>query len=187
MTAEVASATAATLAPLPVGYVTLAVAVVGAVFFIGRWMGDVTAFKGAAQETFTSIKNTLSSLDMTLTNLDGDLRAIMRGLPSLTVERGSTLRLTELGRQVSRSVAASALIERVAVDILDDVLEMEPYDIQAFCFDCIRNKLALSVDERNQLKACAFEHGVDLQQVLDVLALELRDMLLEPQQQETGT
>lgn len=146
----------------------------------------MSAFKGKAHETFEGIQKTLSSIDVTLGNIDGDLKALMRGASSLTVERGSTLRLTELGRNVSQSVDARALAEQLVVDLLDDVFDLEPYDVQTFCFDYINEKFELSAEDRDRFKACAFDNGIDLHQVLDVLAIELRDILLDPQMEEAG-
>ena len=55
---------------------------------------------------------------------------------------------------------------------------MQPYDIQEFCRQYLRDEFNPDRDLELKIKATAFENGIDRHQVLDVLAVELRDKLL---------
>ena len=56
---------------------------------------------------------------------------------------------------------------------------MEPSEIQSLSFSFVKDKFKPEPDFLRQLQASAYSAGVDLDKVYDVLAVELRDRLLE--------
>ena len=65
-------------------------------------------------------------------------------------------------------------------DVLSKFVEnKEPYEIQEFCQNYLRNELKPDEELNARIGRCAYEHGVTREQVLNVLAVELRDILLE--------
>ena len=64
----------------------------------------------------------------------------------------------------------------------DQSTEMDPYRIPQFCRGYVQDGTNEGWVPDNEmaakLGACAFEHGLDMEKVLDVLAIELRDELL---------
>ena len=53
------------------------------------------------------------------------------------------------------------------------------YEIQEFSFDYVENELTPSEDERKAMRRTAYEQGARMEQIRRVLAIELRDKLLE--------
>ena len=53
-----------------------------------------------------------------------------------------------------------------------------PWKIQEICFEYVTNEFQPTVEQEAQMKACAYENGVETKQVFDVIAVELRDRLL---------
>ena len=100
---------------------------------------------------------------------------------STTTERNSVLQLSELGEAVSSDIGAQdwavGLLLDMEVRDVDEFVDMQPYDVQAKCFDYV-GKLDMPVDRLNVVKTCAYKNGIDIQQVLDVLALEMRNVLM---------
>ena len=52
------------------------------------------------------------------------------------------------------------------------------YDIQELCFDYVKNEWKVPDETESLIRECAYENGTDRKQVLDVIAVELRDRLL---------
>ena len=62
---------------------------------------------------------------------------------------------------------------------LDKVTGQTPYFIQEFCMEFCTTEYKPENALKSQLEQCAFDNGVDLDSVLRVLGVELRDQLLE--------
>jgi len=56
---------------------------------------------------------------------------------------------------------------------------MEPYQIQEFSNEYMKNTFEPTPEQFTKFGSCAYEHGVKYNQVLEVIAIELRDRLLE--------
>ena len=138
-----------------------------AVFYVGRWVGDVNAFKsGALVELLREIRD--------------DIRTLLDRVPAVVVARGSPLRLTELGKTVAKEIDAHAWMATLAAGLADRAAAtpMSPYDLQEFCLTYMREKYEPTLEQGDRIKACAYDNGLKREDVLEILAIELRDMLL---------
>ena len=54
-----------------------------------------------------------------------------------------------------------------------------PYDIQEFCITYIRDEYELPSEAEERIKKYVYDTGLDVDDVLDVLAIALRDELVE--------
>lgn len=61
----------------------------------------------------------------------------------------------------------------------DRIHEKQPYEIHDNCFDYVQNKLQPSPEMEVAIHSCAFENGVKYEDVLEVMAIVLRDRLLQ--------
>ena len=113
-----------------------------------------------------------------LGEIKDDIKALMREKPAV-LEQGSPLRLTELGSKVSICVDAKRLAITLAGDLQDQLPSDNPYDIQDWCKRFFEQEYEPAPELLDTFKRCAFEHGIKLEQVHDVCAMELRDELLE--------
>ena len=148
------------------------IAVVGVVFALGQWKGRVDE----AQSTFKR------TLDGFMAEIRSDIKRIFERLPAETVGVASPTRLTELGRSVSRALDAPAWAVAHAQGLLNRTADLTAYDIQALAFKYTGEEFKPNAAMENRIKECAFENGLKPKQVLDVLAIELRDRLLELRQ-----
>lgn len=106
-----------------------------------------------------------------------DMKLIWKILPSPTTGSDSPLRLTDLGREVSQELETTAWARRQAATLQEELSGKPDYEVHEFSFDYVRNyKAAPEMDIR--IKASAYAHGIDRQSMLNVLAIELRDVLL---------
>lgn len=98
-------------------------------------------------------------------------------IPSVTSE--SPLRLSELGKTLSEEIDAEAWVERIADQLKVSVAGKDAYEIQSFCFDYVENTDQYSDQERRTIHKVAYQRGIMAEEIRRVLAIELRDKLLE--------
>ena len=144
-------------------------AVVGAgmgILSIGEWKGKRESFEETVGSFMTEIRN--------------DIKVISQRLPRSSVYSGSPLRLTELGQSISKTLEASSWAKKTAKSIIHQVEGKDSYEIQEFCMDFVKQrKYDPSDDFLKALRNCAYNEGIFVDNVEDVLAVELRDALLK--------
>ena len=106
-------------------------------------------------------------------------------MPSKTVDSDSPLKLTAVGDKVSKSIDSISIVKGLATDLRVKADGKLPYDIQELCFDFIRDEYKPSDEVEKDIKKCAYDNGIDRAEVLDVLAVELRDEILRLIEQNT--
>ena len=107
-----------------------------------------------------------------------DIKEILGRLPSPTVTDASPLQLTDCGKSISERLGAVALAQGLAPRLQAQIEGQTPYEIQEKFFDYVRHEYEPPDEVETRIKTCAYDHGIKRGQVLDVLAVELRDMLL---------
>ena len=127
------------------------------------WIGSVNEHKSAVTKYMGKIDRQLDSL--------------LNRIPVVTVARGSPLRLTELGEEISVALDASSWASQAAEELRDRVDPSDPYETQVFCFDFVHDEFEPADDLRRKINMCAYDQGVKRSKVLDVLAIALRDQL----------
>ena len=142
----------------------IVLAALATVIGIGVWVGRMTEFKSATTKRLEEI---LQKIDR-----------IFERLPPVSVSTGSPLRLTELGRKISDALDAPKWLEPMEARLQEKVGDKSAYEIQTFCFDYIHNAFEPNPTQDAEIKECAYENGIEVKGVLDVLAVELRDKLL---------
>ena len=148
------------------------VTAIGLVFAIGKWVGGVNSDRKTFKEFMREIKNEISKIH-------DNIGKILDRLPAATIAHSSPLTLTSLGRQVSQELDARGWAERTAPTLADRVRGQDRYTIQETCFEYVDDeKFQPDADMEAKIRSCAFENGIDREQVIKVLAIELRDQLL---------
>lgn len=145
--------------------------ILGAVVWISRWFGKHEEWMKGVNEFKSETKSSLAGIR-------DDIKKILVALPRNVLAGTSPVQLTELGKEVSKSVRASAWAERKAPQLVDHMKDKTAYDVQKYCFEYLKKESVLEPDDDKAAKECAFQHGIKLEQVLDVFAVELRDRLL---------
>ena len=150
-----------------IGVAGIVFAVVRTILAIGQWKGRVDS--------------SLDTIKTTLKEIRDDVKQIFERLPrpsSSLFTDNSPLRLTDLGRSISETLGAPQWAAEVAPSLKNRVKDMVAYDIQEFCRTYVYREFQPTPDQEEKIKACAYENALDRREVLDVLAIELRDVLL---------
>ncbi len=154
---------------------TLAIVAVGAlVFKFAEWYGSVNADRKKFDKFIEKIENKLDQILDRISKLSHE-----------TLETKSPPRLNALGLEVSKELGAPAWAKKIAPELVPQVRGKQDYEIQKLSFD--RTRTSTLVDEEMEIKVeiCAYERGLVKGDVLDVLAIELRDELLSIAQQSS--
>ncbi len=138
----------------------------GFVFFlwrVARWTGNVD--------------NMLSSLTDNVREIRADIKKLFSALPPVPVVGSSPLRLTEFGEKIAASMNAKEWASGLKPGLLSEVEGKEPFEVDEFCREYVQKRLT---DEwRRGIAKCAYEFGIDKDGVEKVLAVVLREELLQ--------
>ncbi len=152
----------------------VAIVAIATIFYkIVSWAVRVDEFKGTTNKFLQGFREDLNGLT-------DDIKAILLRLPSGAVHRGSSLRLTELGEKISNELGAAAWAkaQAQAENLADSVKEMSSYKVQDRCFSFVRTEIKPEDPYHRQIEECAFDNGLSITDVLQVIGIELRDHLL---------
>ncbi len=145
-------------------------AVPGLVFKTGEWIGSVNSYGKDFEKVMQAVRSDLA-------DISNGLKEILAGLPVALLVAGGPLRLSDTGREISKTLSASEWASETASLIAGQVEGKTPYKIQEFCFHYVSKELGPSAELDIHLKECACELGIKKEQTLKVLAIELRDVL----------
>lgn len=87
--------------------------------------------------------------------------------------------MTELGRKISQCIGAKSIALNLAEGLHERTTDMEEYEVYELCDIHIKSEYVLPEDMAAKIKKCAYDNGIDSEEVLDVLVVELRDLILE--------
>ena len=157
----------------PRSYLALA-ALVGLVFAIGRWVGEVNSDR-------KSFKEFMAEMRQDMRDIHRDIKHVLTALGRLgsnVVGGTSPLRLTELGKRVSEAIEAPALVADLAQSLLSQAEGKRPHEIARLADDYVHDTFEPTAEQLDGFDAVAYEEGITRFEVFQVIALELRDHLL---------
>lgn len=147
-------------------------AVGGLIWKGGSWYGAVNSDRKSFKEFMNEVRADIKQIKRDIGNLFGQMGP-------QTDSSGSPRRLTDFGEAISRNIQAKEWAGKIAPTLDDEITGKLPYEVQDFCFAYVEDRLSMTVEQEKKTKACAYERGIDVNKVLRVLAIELRDILLE--------
>lgn len=131
----------------------------------GEWKGSVDTDRRAFNEFMNEIRDKLQS--------------IFDRLPPSPLTSGSPLKLTDLGEQISSVLDGKTWAQDQATQFINQLAGKTKYEIQEMCMNYANNEFEPSDDSMGErIDDCAFNFGIRRTQVLEVLAIELRDELI---------
>ena len=153
------------------GAAAAVIAIGVAIFKSGMWAGSVNT-------NLKSLKDAVSEIKESVDKIRENINGFLHELTSRTLNPGSPLEPNELGQKVSKSIDAPAIVKGLAPGLRERADGKPPYDIQELCFDFIRDEYKPVEDVEKKIKQCAYDNGISRADVMDVLAVGLRDEIL---------
>lgn len=149
--------------------VTVIIAALTLTFRGGEWYGKVNSDRDTFKEFMKEIREKIDQ--------------ILANLPKTPITPGSPLRLNELGEKVSEQTAASEWAIEQSEDLYEQTAGFDAMQIQEHAFSHAKS-FEYPEEILSKMRASAFENGLKLDQIKDVLGIELRDALLRMHQFE---
>lgn len=146
------------------GTAAVIAAITGIVKF-SRWTGAVDEQRSESGKFMKEIRD--------------DIKEILGRLAPSPLAGGSPLRLTDLGHSISTRLDGKAWASRTAQEMKERIKGMQDYEINDIAFAYINEEFKPTQEQDGQIRSCAYENALKREQVLNVLAVELRDCLLE--------
>lgn len=155
----------------PVVYL-LVLAVATALIRGGMWAGGVNEHRRV-------VTGFMADMRADINEIREDIKKLLRRSGSAAVDSDSPLRLTEVGDAIAAKLDATSWAQRTAARVGDRVEGKRPYEIQEFCLEYVDSEEFRPSEEFTvAIRTCAYDHGLDEDQVRFVLAIVLRDELL---------
>ena len=108
-----------------------------------------------------------------------DIKEILKRLsPPPELASSSPLTLTDFGQELAEGVGAKEIAKSLAPRVRDDVSGMDPYSVQEHCLTFLTSEYQPPPDINSRINQVAYDRGVKREQVLRVIAIELRDLLI---------
>ena len=131
---------------------------------IGIWIGKVETNQKNFRQFMEEIRN--------------DIKQIFMRLPTKPLSETSPLSLTDKGRKMLAEIDGKDWARELAAKHVNEVRDMDEYQVQEFCFNFVKD-LELTEEQGAKIRKCAYENASTKEETLDVLAVEVRDLLLE--------
>ena len=124
------------------------------------------------------VDSDLSTLKAFMTEIRADIKSILERVRPVTVAAGSPLQLTGFGKTIAESFGAEDWARESVSSVAtpNEMVVKEPYQIDELCNEYVQNKIAS--EEYNRVQGCAYKHGIEPNDVLQVLRVVLRDQIL---------
>ena len=160
--------------------VVVGTALLGVGLGIGTWVHKVNSDRKSFREFMVEVRNGFRDIHDTLND-------ILWRISSASQERGGSLRLSDKGRVMSKSLRVREWASDTGPGLRSRVEGMNPYRVQEFCFDYAKEEFDPADEQEIKIKECAYENAVTRDEVLDVFAIELRDFLLKADNHREGS
>lgn len=149
------------------------------VLFVVKRALDWAEWKGGTETFKVSVEDTLKEIKESIAKIEDRIVEIFEKIGPSTTGPGSPIGLTDLGKTVSGELDASDWATDKGRELLPQFKDKTPYEIQDLCFHYVRGPdFTPSPGLMEKAQSSAFEHGITIDQVFRVFAIELRDALL---------
>ena len=170
------------------GIIAVVVLLGRGLILIGQWKGKVdearSTFKTNLDSFNKEIRAEIKEIRIGIDEIRTDIKEIFERIGLATAISESPIKLTELGQEISARLDAGEIAESLVPQFRARVSGMLPYEVKELCFKYMNGDEFVPHDDvRTLILQCAFDKGLKREQVLDVIAIELRDRLL-PKQEE---
>ena len=136
-----------------------------------KWKGEVDADR-------KSFKKFMERIGRDISALRDELRTYFLEERRPLIRPGSPLELTEYGKEISKELSGETWASTISGSVTDKLRDSDAYEIQQFCFGFVESA-EYSDEERTLIREIAYRHGLTEGNILRILAIEIRDKVLE--------
>lgn len=132
------------------------------------------------EKSLSRLEKGLETLNNTVQELKNTL---IKKFGVSVAESTSPINLTDYGKEISEKVNADDIASLYADKLKDQVVGMNPYEIQEHCFSYAKNDLLKDLkenapEEYRVITDYAYDAGLEAKKITYVIGIKLRDELL---------
>jgi len=156
----------------------LVIAIVVLIFKVGAWKASTDSRLGVLEEAVGEIRADIKEIRADIKEVRASIEKIFRRFPTLAVDGCSPVRLTELGKDISATADTEAWTLKHASHLMDEASGKPEFEVFEICVRYVADQYNTDSEFNRRIRAAAYEHGIDREQVRKVHEVELRDRLL---------
>ena len=158
--------------------VTAILAIIGVVWSIAYWVSKVNSDRSSFKEFMNKVSGQLEKIS-------ADILSLKVQLKGKTIESKSPYNLSKLGVEVSDEISGKKIAEKLSVKFIDKAKKLDTkYEIQDLCFRFAHGEYEPENQDLRIMQECAYNKGITIKEVKDVIAIELRDILIARTQKD---
>ena len=147
----------------------------GAIALIWKFGGWYTAVN-TDRGDFTDF---MKAMEGELKEINARINGIFIRLKGAPFTSQSPLQLTDLGHTISKEMLAEQWAIQVATDLIDAAKGKPDHEIHEFAFDYAKNRMIPTKTMDEHIRSAAYKYSLSRGQVLEIMAIELRNKLME--------
>lgn len=152
--------------------------VLAGMFYLG-W--KMSTWKGSIENRLSGVEN----LAERYAKKTDEIYTIIVGRFGRSVEQAtSPVTLTEYGAELSDKIEARTIVDAYADALYQEAKDMNAYEVQEHCFLFCKNRLLDDLEKSDRdyfdkISDIAFQEGIEMEKLMRVLGIELRDRILQ--------
>ena len=143
--------------------VTVVLVAITFAYRYGKWQGEADSDRQGFSKFIEEIRK--------------DIKDILGRLPPSPTTSANPIKLTEIGERMSRDIDAKVWAAKIANEMANQTKDMDSLEIQEESFKKAKN-FQPNESLLQKMRDSAFQEGINLDGVRDVLGVGLRDHLL---------
>lgn len=152
-------------------------AIVSALLGIGIWVGRISANQGHLKEAADQDRALLKEF---MQEIREDFKTLLGRTFAPTAIGTSPAQLTEFGEEIADAIGAIAWAIEEAKSVIadDDLRELQPFQVEAFCRNFVKVESAKAGVVQEKIQQAMYVFGIEQDRAFPVLSIPLREALL---------
>lgn len=163
--------------------ITVTTIVLGAVITAVWWGGNANSRLKNLDTRTDGIMRVIEAIQKSIGDIHRDIGELFGRIPSATVGERSPLGLTELGLEISAELFVREWTDTVVAELAEKLQDKEEFEVHRFCIDYVDEMINSEPAWDRKVEKSAYNHGLSRDKVSIVIAIELRDALLNLRKQ----
>ena len=167
-------------------YISVSIAVISLIIVImvrligiGVWVGTTNTQIESLQNGLKTVQEGLKTVQEGLKTVQEDIKKLFERLPPpKTADSSSPLNLTDFGQKISDHVDAKEWASNNVRNLMNQARDKEEFEIFAICSEYVEKTFNEDTEFNRKVQSVAYNYGTDIEQVLMVYRIELRDQVL---------
>lgn len=161
---------------MDIGTLAAVISIMAFLVGVGIWIGRRQSFEKTTGKAIDRIDTSVEKINDSIGSIKVNVAVLASGKSVDTT--ASPLRLTEFGKSIYDAVGGKNWARAEANLYTDQFGGKQPYDVQKFAFGHVY-EFQPSEEMSAKMKDYAYENGIAIDLVLRVLAIDLRDAMLD--------